>query len=217
MVALFLRTQRGRVPLRNRYSYTFPCSTRQFRISLHRPYSAMAGPYVEYKYVEDVERLSNYCNGGYHPININDRLHDRYRVVHKLGHGTFSTVWLAHDANASRYVAVKVGTAYAERTEVDALLDIQSGISTSSYETEKASLISMALDYFTIQGPNGTHPCFVTTPARCSLRELKAGCHSGLFQLDVARSLAAQLVIAVSLVHSHGYAHGGTCCFHLSF
>ncbi|KAI9147976.1 Mitogen-activated protein kinase MKC1 [Paramyrothecium foliicola] len=66
----------------------------------------------------------------------------------------------------------------------------------------------MALDHFTIRGPNGTHPCFVTTPARCSLKETKEGYHSRLFQLDVGRSLAAQLAIAVSLVHSQGYAHG---------
>ncbi|GAO15373.1 hypothetical protein UVI_02010370 [Ustilaginoidea virens] len=31
---------------------------------------------------------------------------------------------------------------------------------------------------------------------------------NGLFQLNVARSLAAQLVMAVSIIHSRGYAHG---------
>lgn len=33
-----------------------------------------------------------------HPVHIGDRLDgDRYTVVHKLGHGAISTVWLARD------------------------------------------------------------------------------------------------------------------------
>jgi len=59
----------------------------------------------------------------------------------------------------------------------------------------------------------------VTVPARCSLRDAKEASDWRLFQLDVARSLAAQLATAVSLVHSQGYAHGdlhlGTCMLQL--
>lgn len=70
-------------------------------------------------------------------------------------------------------------------------------------------MIPMVIDRFSLQGPNGTHPCFVTVPARCSLIDAKEASEMLLFQLDVARSLAAQLVMAVSLVHAQGYAHGG--------
>ncbi|PYH76785.1 hypothetical protein BO82DRAFT_425296 [Aspergillus uvarum CBS 121591] len=52
---------------------------------------------VLYKPIEDVERMKYYQPGGYHPGTIGDRLHDRYRVIHKLGHGTYSTIWLARD------------------------------------------------------------------------------------------------------------------------
>lgn len=42
---------------------------------------------------------------------IGDVLHGgRYRVVDKLGFGGYSTVWLARDTQARRYVAVIVGT-----------------------------------------------------------------------------------------------------------
>ncbi|KAI0099810.1 kinase-like domain-containing protein [Nemania sp. FL0031] len=68
-------------------------------------------------------------------------------------------------------------------------------------------MILPVLDRFTVAGPNGTHPCIVTTPARCSLADaLEAG--SGLFELGVARSLAAQLVMAVAYTHDRGYVHG---------
>jgi hypothetical protein len=48
-----------------------------------------------------------------HPIQIGNYLHERYRIVHKLGYGSFSTVWLARDEQASKYVAVKLCTADA--------------------------------------------------------------------------------------------------------
>jgi serine/threonine protein kinase len=127
---------------------------------------------------------------------------DRYRIVHKLGHGSFSTAWLALDQESSEYVAVKVGTADANKHEADIL----SRLVTASVDE---SLIPAVIDQFSIDGPNGTHPCLVTTPARCSLAVAKEESESRLFQLDVARSLAVQLVSAVAHVHSHGYAHGG--------
>ncbi|SCO91917.1 related to dis1-suppressing protein kinase dsk1 [Fusarium oxysporum] len=82
----------------------------------------MSTPTVKYKYIEEVEVLEDYQPGGYHPVQINDTLrHARYQIVHKPGHGTFSTAWLALDRNSSTYVAVKVGTAYADKDEVDIL------------------------------------------------------------------------------------------------
>ncbi|OHF03682.1 SRPK2 bound unphosphorylated [Colletotrichum orchidophilum] len=168
----------------------------------------MAAPITEYSYIEDVERLSDYRPGGYHPIQINDRLHKRYRIVHKFGHGTFSTAWLALDERTSNYVAIKVGTADADRREVDILSQLTKGVAACSSAADKASMIPVAVDRFSLDGPNGTHPCFVTVPARCSLVDAKEASDSRLFQLEVARSLAAQLAMAVSLVHSQGYAHG---------
>ncbi|KAI9163468.1 Serine/threonine-protein kinase SRPK [Paramyrothecium foliicola] len=160
----------------------------------------------EYRHIEDVEQLEGYQPGGYHPVHLNDHLHDRYRIVHKLGHGSFSTAWLGLDEKTSKYVAIKVGIADADKREVDILSQLTAKVAASG---EKASMIPIAIDRFSIDGPNGTHSCFVTFPARCSLMDAKEASNPWFFQLDVARSLAAQLVMAVSLVHSQGYAHGG--------
>jgi len=49
------------------------------------------------------EDLSRYGPGGYHPIRLNDILDDgRYEILHKLGFGSFSTVWLARDNRYAR-------------------------------------------------------------------------------------------------------------------
>ena len=183
---------------------------RESRILSYVPCSTLSTSGIEYGYIEDVERLEDYHPGGYHPIHIDDRLHKRYRIVHKLGHGTFSTAWLALDQQTSKYIAVKVGTADVERREVDILSHLATGVATSSYAADKASMIPMVIDRFSLEGPNGTHPCLVTVPARCSLIDAKEASGSRLLQLDVARSLAAQLAMAVCLVHAQGYAHGGS-------
>lgn len=38
-----------------------------------------------------------YRPGGFHPVYIGDIFKDRYRVLNKVGYGTYSTVWLVHD------------------------------------------------------------------------------------------------------------------------
>lgn len=137
--------------------------------------------------------------GYFHPVAINDVLHNRYRVVDKLGHGGYSTVWLAHDSRLNRFVAIKVGASSQECSSRESkVLRLLSG--------SKPEAIPAILDEFEVDGPNGTHPCFATVPAQGSVEEAKS-CR--LFHIQVARALAAKLVLAVAFVHSQGFVHGG--------
>lgn len=43
------------------------------------------------------EWAESYHPGGLHPVHFGDVLNDRYRVIRKLGNGSFATVWLALD------------------------------------------------------------------------------------------------------------------------
>ena len=44
------------------------------------------------------EPLIRYCEGGYHPVHLRDKLQDgRYEIASKLGWGRDGTVWLARD------------------------------------------------------------------------------------------------------------------------
>lgn len=46
----------------------------------------------------EVENLEEYRVGGYHPTVVGDTFHEgRYEIVHKLGFGSYSTIWLARD------------------------------------------------------------------------------------------------------------------------
>ncbi|OCT83432.1 hypothetical protein XELAEV_18025974mg [Xenopus laevis] len=54
------------------------------------------------------EDPAEYCPGGYHPVQSGDMLNRRYQAIHKVGWGYFSTVWLCHDLQKKKKVAVKI-------------------------------------------------------------------------------------------------------------
>ena len=155
-------------------------------------------------YIDYVERLERYRPGGFHPITIGDHLCGRYRIVHKLGFGSYSTVWLARDERADRYVAIKI--AVGKETGKSQENTITRLLRDKAYPWK--DLILPTLDEFFLTGPNGKHQCIVTVPARMSIADAQDNAVR-LFQLPVARAIAAQLVLAVYLLHSQGIVHGG--------
>ncbi|PWY64779.1 kinase-like protein [Aspergillus sclerotioniger CBS 115572] len=156
----------------------------------------------EYELIEDVERLERYRPGGYHPVCVGDVLHNRYRVIHKLGHGAFSTIWLSRDEQRAAYVAIKVSAADSSAHEGEILRSITDNCPTTA---QGRSMIPVVLNQFEIQGPNGHHRCYVTAPAQSSV---SAAMFCRRFQIETARVLAAQLVLAVSCLHFQGVVHG---------
>lgn len=162
--------------------------------------------YPKYNWIDGAESLEKYRPGGYHPVMVGDLLHDRYRIVDKLGYGGYSTVWLARDTHMERYVAVKVGIANSLPQETKILRALSAPASVPSSVCAGLDSIPVPLDEFEVTGPNGTHPCCTMTPARCNLRDVS---FSRLFPLDVARALSGGLILAVAYVHSQGYVHGG--------
>ncbi|EDN03184.1 predicted protein [Histoplasma mississippiense (nom. inval.)] len=143
---------------------------------------------VQYNWINGAESLEKYKPGGYHPIMIGDLLNERYCIVDKLAN------WHSHE--------MKVLQA----------LSAPRPLSLSAHPGRHS--IPLPLDEFELQGPNGTHPCYTMTPARCNLREVS---FSRLFPLEVARVLSACLTLGIAYMHSQGYVHGGLSYDNLRF
>ncbi|KAK8115698.1 hypothetical protein PG984_012200 [Apiospora sp. TS-2023a] len=166
-----------------------------------QPSEAVYMPEVDLEYFED------YTIGGYHPISIGDTFQDgRYQVVHKLGYGGYSTIWLARDTNLGCYVSLKVlvGSEYTKSTEGEILRRLSS--INSKHPGQR--FIPQLLDEFSFEGPNGRHTCLVQKPATCSIAASKEDSVNFRFPVEKARSIAAQLIMGLSYLHSRGLCHG---------
>ncbi|KAG6844383.1 hypothetical protein H0H87_007287 [Tephrocybe sp. NHM501043] len=158
---------------------------------------------------EEVEDIKRYTTGGYHPIRLGDVLSSpvsagsdspsrQYRVLHKLGRGSFATVWLAETLRASsqHYVAVKICVADAPpQLELDIF---------DKLPREKTPNVVQLLDSFSLAGPNGIHTVLVhdvlgsVTSIIGSPRGPKH-----------AREICRQIAHGLATLHRHGVVHGG--------
>lgn len=195
---------------RNIYSSTF-FLRHMSRSAVESPEQIPDDDDVYFHVIDGVEEMGRYRPGGYHPVSIGDRLHDRYRVVHKLGYGSYSTAWLARDEQLQRLVAVKVCTADANQRESKILSLLGKSPSRSSNDSFMSGqdVIPLLLDTFRLHGPNGTHTCNVTEFTKGNLAEAKRKSWNMPMPLQVARAMAAQFVLAAAYMHHKGYVHGG--------
>ncbi|KAH7906664.1 kinase-like domain-containing protein [Hygrophoropsis aurantiaca] len=173
------------------------------------------------------EQANLYRKGGYHPVHIDDILNERYRVVNKLGYGSYATVWLVKDLTSGRYAALKILTAEATNTsEVDVLRHLKT-IQAESPDILGGEFIVKVFDDFTVDGPNGTHQCFVTEvlgPHLATELDLfwggdedsveiadalyPADMKDDQYPIDTAKKMVAQVAQGVAYLHRIGVVHG---------
>lgn len=155
-----------------------------------------------------VENPNEYEPGGYHPVLLDDRLgpDGRYRVVHKLGFGGFGTVWLCQESRNRRKIwrVVKILAAKASKEDCADLKMIEL-FKAVDYQTMRKNGVSVPLDSFWIDGPNGRHLALVMEFLGPDLTRLfnAYGHCSGLM-----RDICFQLLEAMQFIHSLGICHG---------
>ncbi|KAE9364021.1 kinase-like protein [Stipitochalara longipes BDJ] len=168
-----------------------------YRVFFSCPVSVFPGQYIPFK-LDDVEDIELYAPGGFHPVHMGEIYHNRYKILHKLGCGGFSTVWLARDVLLSRYVALKI--ILADESSDDAELEVfqRLGTAPDDIQQEGRKYIGTLLDHFTIKGPNGSHLCLVSEVMGPSIDALN-NCHGKFgdnrrLHVNFARKIARQVV-----------------------
>lgn len=154
-------------------------------------------------YVEDVEK---YVPGGYHPVDIGDVIdatEQSYRVIHKLGHGGFSTVWLVRTcAHPSSYFALKI--LCADVGEICFELEIFQHLRETAGPGHPNVL--PLCDSFKIFGPNGEHQCLILPVLGPSLKNRKV---VEALSCSTRQQVCRQIANAIAFLHDHGVCHGG--------
>ncbi|KAK4162694.1 kinase-like domain-containing protein, partial [Cladorrhinum sp. PSN259] len=160
----------------------------------------------------EVEYLANYSIGGLHPVQLGDRIGPsktpkRFRIIHKLGNGSFGTVWLCRDEQHRRWRAVKVLSADSSKSnngesELKIFDQFFRGV---DYSAIVQNGIQAPIESFRFRGPNGEHLCIVMPLLGPSLENM-TGYYGHLPGL--VRDISFQLIRAVEFMHRHRVCHG---------
>ncbi|KFY81229.1 hypothetical protein V500_11609 [Pseudogymnoascus sp. VKM F-4518 (FW-2643)] len=164
------------------------------------------------------EKISRYRPGGFHPVALGNTFNQaRYTVVHKLGYGGFSTVWVAYDDVLRQWVALKIMTSKVTETSremrwYDALGECRPNSLSSHY-------IAQLLDHFIIDGPNGKHLALVFELLGPNVRTIVRAEYQDRTNIDPETILrmTEQLLEALAFVHQTGFAHGDVSTKNMAF
>ncbi len=165
----------------------------------------------------------SYHPGGYHPVHLGDVLHDRYRIIRKLGYGSFSTAWLALDLQSQSFVALKMSVSRLDKSRAGQELAIRKLLP----RDETASRYAVAvLDDFEITGPNGQHSCLALEPMgphiaalvkkryalEFSIRDLDSDSLMDVarprFPKHLSKRILRDILLGLCFLHSHSVVHG---------
>ncbi|KAJ5432360.1 uncharacterized protein N7458_011516 [Penicillium daleae] len=161
------------------------------------------------------ELVEDYRPGGYHPVVLGGAFKNgRYKVIRKLGEGSYSTVWLAHDLHKNGHVALKI--LVSQISESTSELRILRHIDQVA-PAQGARYIIRLLDEFEHHGPNGVHKCLVIEPMGPSVNTMAEELPQfkprmqGMkirYPLPMTKRILKQSLQALTFLHENGIAHG---------
>lgn len=137
----------------------------------------------------------------YYPVCIGDKFDkERYEIVHKLGFGGFSTVWLAWDSRDEKHVALKI--LIPPKTFEEDERHTQRKI---IQEVPDKSRLLTYLSTFTLKGANSSqYPVLVLPLCGPNLPS-----HMSTVSMRDRMTAAKSLLIALENLHQGGFVHRG--------
>lgn len=126
-------------------------------------------------------------------------LNDRYIVLKEIGHGAFSTVFVAYDFNTKSYRAVKiqnVGDYDAGIKEIEFMQKI---------DAQKSQYLNKLDDSFEHESDHGTHVCMVTELyAGCLYDLIRDGKYKKGMPIPFVKKVMKQILTGLDVLHKKG-------------
>ncbi len=143
-------------------------------------------------------------------------LQDRYRIIRKLGYGSFSIAWLAVDLSLNCFAALKVTVASSGK---GGTVDRSPAVYKSLPQTASLHVVGFR-DSFEVLGPNGRHTCLVMYPMGPHIsflltrrpefedRTVEPWDLRPRFPKPLARRVLRDTLLGLRVLHQHGIVHG---------
>ncbi|KAH9822018.1 protein kinase [Teratosphaeria destructans] len=154
---------------------------------------------IDPTYLVEEETVRGYRPQHYYPVRLGEILHDRYKIIGKLGFGSASTVWLCRDLKREHdYVAVKV---YINSSKYQRELPIYEEINDLKTTHQGQNYVRKMYESFDLEGPHGKHFCLVHQPLGISLGELKDVTPDGLFSAELTQQTMRCILSGLQFLH----------------
>ncbi|EXK43881.1 hypothetical protein FOXG_04375 [Fusarium oxysporum f. sp. lycopersici 4287] len=146
-------------------------------------------------------------NGRYHPVHLGDLYDDgHYRIVHKIGAGYTSTIWLARDSSSWSWVALRILMA-EQPSSIEENITCCHDILAHHDQDEGGPRFITYKRHFHIDGPNGRHLCLVLPFCGPNLHSLSNYMNSRM-KPQFVQALAYQATEILRDLHARGICHG---------
>ncbi|KAI1099045.1 kinase-like protein [Jackrogersella minutella] len=166
---------------------------------------------IEYELLDDdlrVEDIQMYNRGGHHPVHLDDILDNRFEVVHKLGNGSFGIVWLCRDIELEKWRAIKIMTAENSSKGIEGKIcrHLQQNLSINELAKNH---ITMPLEEFWLEGPNGRHLCLVMPIMGMDISNWRVAQKNAHEEMVAdTKAICGQVIEALHFLHGQGICHG---------
>jgi hypothetical protein len=139
----------------------------------------------------------------YYPVCIGEVLANRYCILHKLGWGGFSTVWMAYDMQEKKDVALKILTSGRDG---DRVIFAQNEIIRRAHDRSNLVIYHST---FQLRGPNNNLHGVLGLPLigpnlQSNRYKMPLSSH-----MPMRMSAARQLLLALKSLHDAGIVHSG--------
>ncbi|KAI0818845.1 kinase-like domain-containing protein [Irpex lacteus] len=148
------------------------------------------------------EGLSWYKPDYFYPVKVGQVFESRYEVLGKLGHGAYSTTWLARDLKHERkHVALKAGTLNSVTPATKRESEIFRHLNSIQSKHVGRTLIRTSTDEFEIRNEHGTYKFIVQPPMALDLQTFRSRFPGRRLPEGLLKGVVEHVLLALDFLH----------------